>query len=84
MYDLCGMIYTGVKMNWLIRLLGRRNGETEYMTLSALAGHTGISLSALRMAVFDRRLEAKKSGHTWLSTVEAVEQAIQEKKLRRP
>ena len=71
-------------MKWLARLLARRNGNREYMTLHALAQETGISLGALRMAVFDRRLEAKKSGYIWLSTVEAVEQAIQEKKLRRP
>jgi len=52
------------------------------MTLAALAEHTGHSLSALRMAVFDRRLDAKKSGHIWLSTPKAVEKAVAAKKLR--
>ena len=70
-------------MNWFTRLLGKRNDPDEYMTLAALAEHTGISLGAIRMAVFDGRLEAKKSGHIWLSTPAAVERAIAAKKLRR-
>lgn len=70
-------------MDWLARLLDKREPPDEYMTLAALAEETGISLGAIRMAVFDKRLEAKKSGHIWLSTPAAVERAIAAKKLRR-
>lgn len=67
-------------MDWLTKLLGRHN---DYMTLSALADRTGISLGTLRMAVHESRLEAKKSGHTWLSTEQAVERAIALHRLKR-
>ena len=70
-------------MNWFTRLLGKRNDPDEYMTLAALAEHTSISLGAIRMAVFDKRLDAKKSGHIWLSTVAAVEELVETGRLRR-
>jgi len=54
------------------------------MTLRELSEETGVSYIALRVAVWEGRVKARKSGGTWLSTVEAVEQAIKEKKLRRP
>lgn len=54
------------------------------MSLRALAKQTGIEHGTLRKAIFDGRLEAKKSGYIWLSTVEAVDNAIKEKELRRP
>lgn len=73
----------GVPMNWLTRLLHRHNGYRQYMTLTALAEHVKIPAGTLRMAVFDRRLEAKKSGHIWLSTPAAVERAIKSGRLRR-
>ena len=69
-------------MNWITRLFSRDNGH--YMSLRALAEETQVDHGTLRKAIFDGRLEAKKSGYVWLSTVEAVEQAIKEKNLRRP
>jgi len=69
-------------MKWIKRLFSKDNDQ--YMTLMALAKETGIEHGTLRKAIFDGRLDARKSGWAWLSTPEAVEDAIQAGRIRRP
>lgn len=66
-------------MNWLKRLLNRDN----LIPLSDLSAETGIKHMTLYMAIRMNRLEADWDGHIWLSSVDAVERAIESGRLRR-
>ena len=68
-------------MNLLKRFLKGYNHH--YMTLRELEKETGVNRDTLYMAIYSGRLDARKSGGTWLSSPAAVERAIAAKKLRR-
>ena len=76
------LVYNLGEMGWLNRFFNRRR-DGHYMTLRELEQETGITRSALYMAIYSGRLDAYKSGGTWLSTPAAVERAIESGRLRR-
>jgi hypothetical protein len=60
----------------------RRHMGGKAMTLREAAARYGIPYSTLTTAIYEGRLDARKSAGTWLTTEAAIDQAIKEGKLR--
>ena len=76
-------------MKWLQRFFKQDNGDDQagsqtevQMTLRELSAETDIKYITLYRAIREDRLDATQSGSIWLSSVEAVNRAIAEGKIR--
>lgn len=69
-------------LNSLKRIIKRSVNLNNLVTLSELSKLTKINKMTLYMAIRMNRLDGTWDGHVWLSSVEAVEQAIREGKMQ--
>ena len=60
----------------------RRRMGSKAMTLTEAAQRYGLAYSTLAQAVREKRLDARKSAGTWLTTERAMEEAIEQGNLR--
>jgi len=70
-------------MSWLHRLLRRDGDLHRLVTLAELSELTGVKYITLYRAIREGRLKAVQSGSIWLCSVQAVERAQAEGKIRR-
>jgi excisionase family DNA binding protein len=69
-------------ISWIKNLIKGNGNLQNLVTLSELSEQTGIKYMTLYMAIRTGRLDAVQSGHTWLSSVDAVNRAIEEGRLK--
>ena len=62
--------------------LGTRLVAEELITLRQAADKCGLSVSHLRLLARTRRLQARKIGRDWVTTLDAVERYLKDEYLR--